>query len=444
VLLEVLGHALALVDELLELGMGDVARHHQGAGEQQRRRDRVLAELGQDLLHGPIEVDLHPVLVLPGPVGRGDEAPRVVIEVLDPDPLPVDASLDVAVGRAGDAHAHGAGGAVAREPDHADVVGEVLAAELGPDAQLVGCLEELRLQLQVAEGDALRAAGGGQAVVVAGRGELHRLEVGLRRGAADDGRDVVRRAGGRAQVLHLVDQELLQLARLEERLGLLPEHGLVGRASALGHEEELVGRPLGGVDVDLCRKVVAGVLLLVEVQGAGLRVAQVLPGVGLPDPLGEVLLVLDAGPDLLPLLGHHGGGARVLADGELAARRDLGVAQEGEGHALVVLRGVGIGEDLRHLLVVRGPQEEVALAQRLARQPGKGRGLHLQHLLPVEGCDRDALLGEKAVARVVLREGERVVVLERGRSHGFLLVDSRAPSAERAWPSGWGDPGGCS
>ena len=44
-----------------------------------------------------------------------------------------------------------AGRAVARQPDDADVVGEVLAAELGADAELVRRLEQLRLELDVAE-----------------------------------------------------------------------------------------------------------------------------------------------------------------------------------------------------------------------------------------------------------------------------------------------------
>ena len=44
-----------------------------------------------------------------------------------------------------------AGRAVARQPDHAHVVAEVLAAELRADPERLGQLEDLLLQLEVAE-----------------------------------------------------------------------------------------------------------------------------------------------------------------------------------------------------------------------------------------------------------------------------------------------------
>jgi hypothetical protein len=46
--------------------------------------------------------------------------------------------------------------AVARQPDHAHVVAEVLAAELRADAVLARDLEHLLLELEVAEGAAVR------------------------------------------------------------------------------------------------------------------------------------------------------------------------------------------------------------------------------------------------------------------------------------------------
>ena len=316
---------------------------------------------------------------------------------------------------------------MAREPDHPHVVGEVLSAELRADAQPVRGGEQPPLELGVAEGAAQRIALDRQAVQVPRRGQLHRLHGRFGRGAAHHHRHVVRRAGSRAQVAHLVHQEGLEPLRGEERLGLLPELGLVGRPPALGDEQELVGHAAGGVDVDLRRQVGPGVHLPVHVERGGLRVAQVLLRVGLEHALGEVLLVLDPGPDLLALLGHDGGGARVLAQRQLAPGRDLGVAQEGHGHALVVGRGLRIGEDLRHLLVVRGPQEEGGLAHGLARQPGQHRRLDLEHVRALEARHRQAFLAEEPVAGVVGGEGERILVLESGRGHGFTspsLIDS--------------------
>ena len=111
----------------------------------------------------------------------------------------IDARLDVAVGRARDAHADRAGRAVARQSDDLDVEGEVLAPELGADAGLAGHLQRPLLELAVAKGLTEGVALGGQAIEVAGRGELHRLQARLGRCPADDEDEVVGRAGGRAR-----------------------------------------------------------------------------------------------------------------------------------------------------------------------------------------------------------------------------------------------------
>ena len=55
---------------------------------------------------------------------------------------------------------------MARQADDADVVGHVLAAELGAEADLPGFFEELLFELDVAEGAAGFVAGGGQTVIV--------------------------------------------------------------------------------------------------------------------------------------------------------------------------------------------------------------------------------------------------------------------------------------
>ena len=62
---------------------------------------------------------------------------------------------------------------MARETDHADVVGQVLSAELGAEANLGRLLKEFLFEVYVAEGAAGLIAGGGQVVVVFDAGELH-------------------------------------------------------------------------------------------------------------------------------------------------------------------------------------------------------------------------------------------------------------------------------
>jgi hypothetical protein len=79
---------------------------------------------------------------------------------------------------------------------------------------------------------------------------------------------VIGRAGGGAERLHFLDAEFLEALRIEQGLGFLIEKGLVGRAAALGDEEEFVGIALGGVEVDLRGQVGLGVDLVIHVSGA--------------------------------------------------------------------------------------------------------------------------------------------------------------------------------
>ena len=66
-------------------------------------------------------------------------------------------------------------------------------------------------------------------------------------------------------------------------LRLLVEKALVGRAAALGDEEEFVFVARLGIEVDLRRQIVAGVDLLVHRQRRDLAVAQIGLGIGAAD-----------------------------------------------------------------------------------------------------------------------------------------------------------------
>jgi hypothetical protein len=147
---------------------------------------------------------------------------------------------------------------------------------------------------------------------------------------------VVRRAGGRAQRADLGVQELEHAGLVQDGLGLLVEVALVGRAAALGHEQQLVGIAVDGGDLDLGRQVGARVDLLPHRQRGHLRVAQVRRLVGLEDAPGDGLLVAAARDDALAPLALDDGGARVLAHGEHAARGDGGVLQQVERHEAVI------------------------------------------------------------------------------------------------------------
>ncbi len=226
-ILDVLRQPFAIIQTLFQLGVRDIAAHDDGAVQGETGGDRVLRQLGQDLAHWTVQVDAYRLALARFTQRFRDVLAWVVFQFFDPDTVAVDLGLDVAVRRAGDAHAHRTGRAVTRQTDHADVVGEVFAAKLRAEAEVLRFHQQLLLQLDVAERLTMFVTFGRQAIVVLGRRQLDGFQGAFRRGAANHKRDVVRRAGRGAEGAHLLHQVVLQLARREQRFGLLIEIGFV-------------------------------------------------------------------------------------------------------------------------------------------------------------------------------------------------------------------------
>ena len=262
--------------------MRDVAGDDERTSKRETRGDGMLRKLGADVRHGTVEVDLHDLggIGMLARVGR-NKAAGILLKLLNPDAILIDLGLGVAVRGTRDGEANRTRGTVTRQADDADVEGEPLAAELRADAELMRDLEELSLERDIAEGAAVLVTRRRERVVVMGRGQLDGLHGRLGGGAADDEREVIRRARGGAERLHLLGQELDEGLRVQDGLGLLVEVALVGGASALGDEEELELRSAHSGDVDLRRQIRASILLGVEVERGELRVAQVVLRIGL-------------------------------------------------------------------------------------------------------------------------------------------------------------------
>ncbi len=316
------------------------------------------------------------------------------------------------------------------QTDHTDVVAEVLAAELRADTDLLGQLEDLLLQLLVPEAVAERRALGRHVVQVVRGGVLRGLQRVLGAGAADDDRQVVRRAGGRTQRADLLLQELHHGGLVQDGLRLLVQEGLVGAAAALRHEQELVGAAVGGVQLDLGRQVGAGVLLLPHGERSHLRVAQVQLGVGVVDAVGQVLLVLAGREHVLAALAHDDRRAGVLAHGQHAGRRDVRVLQQVERDELVVARRLRVVDDPAELGEVGRAQVVLDVVDGLLGQLAQRLRLHLEERPPVGPLDRgDALGGHQPVRGGVLALGEQIGVLELRHLSPFLtLTDGRPPT----------------
>ena len=411
VLLEVFRHGLALVEHLLDARVGDVARHDERALEVQARLDRVFGQDRAHLVHALVEVDVHRRRH-----GRSlcrEEAGGVLLQLLEEDALGGDLRLDVAVGRAAHADGHGARGRMPRGADHAHVVHEVLAAELRADAALLADLQHLLLPLQVTEAAASLVARGGQLVEVSGRGLLHGREAHLGRRTTDAEGQVVGRAGRRPEVEDMLLDELRERLLVEQRLGLLVEEGLVGRAAALGDEQELVLHAgLASVDVDLRRKVRPGVLLVDHREGHDLRIAQVALLVGLVDAPGDAGGIVGPGPHVLTLVGDADRRTGVLAGRKLALGGHALVQKHRVGHELVVVRRLGIIEDVAQFLQVRRTQVERHVGIGRFRQQLESCGIDLENLPAVALDDLYVVLRQQTVLRLVLPYGERLLINE--------------------------------
>ena len=366
--------------------MGDVAGHDDGALQIDTGGDRILRQF---LAHG-VDALVEVYLDALGALTRlseflGNKLRGVGIHLLQPDAVAIDLGLDITVGRTADTHTDRTAGTVARQADDTDIMGQGLTAKLGSEANLMGFGEQFLLQVDIAEGATCLVARRGQRVIILDAGQLDGQQVLLGRRAADDEGNMIGRARCGAQRLHLLHQERQQGALiLDGGLGHGVEIGLVGRAAALGHHDKTVFGALGGLDVNLCGQVAAGVHLVVHIQRSILRIAQVVLREGVVYATAQRLLVLKTSPYLLALLTVDDGRTRILAERQDTLGSHLCIAQELECHILIVLRSLGVFQNLGHLLVVLAAQHELHIVEGLLGQQRQRLLGHLDDFLAVK------------------------------------------------------------
>ena len=301
------------------------------------------------------------------------------------------------------------------QPDDADVMAEILAAELGADPHVLAHLEDRFLHFEVAERLPLVAAFGGQRVEIVTARQLDRLQVEFGRRPADDDGQVIGRASGGAERTDFFVQEGEQFFRVQHRRGFLEQIGLVGGATALGDEQELIGVARFRVEFDLPGQVGARIGFLIHRNRRNLAVAQVALGIGPQNAVGNGGFVVAAGPDLLPFLAHDDRRARILAHGQDTACRDIGVLQQVEGDETVIVRRFRVVEDFGELPQVVRAQQVVDIAEGLLRQQGKRLGIDLQDRLAVKIDRTDVIAGQLAIRRLVGAHGKHCEM--RGIGH---------------------------
>ena len=108
--------------------------------------------------HRLAQIDRHDLAAEIVGRGLGQVVRRLALERLEEHSVARDLAQRLAIGRARHRDPDRTRRAVARQPDHADVVAEVLAAELRADAEVAGQLQHLLLEVAVAKGVAQRGA----------------------------------------------------------------------------------------------------------------------------------------------------------------------------------------------------------------------------------------------------------------------------------------------
>ena len=157
-----------------------------------------------------------------------------------------------------------------RQSDDSNVVTEVFAPELSPDAELLRHVKDVGFHGEVAVAMSGVSSVDGQIIEVVRTGQLGCFERVLSTGAADHDRQVVRRAGCGTDQAELLVEKGREGLRFQERGRFLEQEALVGAATALGDEKKLVRVLVPGVRVrvnlDLRGKVATGVALLPHAQ----------------------------------------------------------------------------------------------------------------------------------------------------------------------------------
>ena len=158
---DVLRQVFATVQTFFQLGVCDVTAYDNGSIQRQTGGNRILGQFLQNIGHRLVQVNLHHVAFTGLTEFFGNQFTRIAVELFNPDTFFIDFTLDVTVGRAGNTQTHGTGRTVTRQAGDADVVSQILAAELGTEANLMSFFQYQLLQFHIAESAAELIAGSG-------------------------------------------------------------------------------------------------------------------------------------------------------------------------------------------------------------------------------------------------------------------------------------------
>ncbi len=404
IVLEVLWHFLTSIQTSLQLRMSNVTSHDDSTLQVHTSRNRILAQFLANSVNALVQVNLDALAAFAWTtILFRNQFRRIAVHHFEPNTILVNLCLDVAVGRARNTHTNRTTCTMTRQTNHTDVMSQILATKLSSKTNLVSFLQQLLFQIHVAECTSRLVTRRWQRVIVFDRSELHRQEVLLSRRTTNHESNVVRRTSRRAETLHLLHQEWEQSTLvLNGSLSHWVEVSLVSRTTTLRHHHEAVFSTFRSLNINLSREVTLRVHLVVHIQWSILRVAEVVLRESVEHTFRQRLFVLKARPHLLALFAVDDSRTRVLAERKNALGSCLSIAQELKSHILVVLRSLRVAQNLSHLQVMLTAQHELHVVESLLSQQRQSLWRDLHDFLSFEFADRDTLLRQQSVFRLVL------------------------------------------
>ena len=158
--------------------MSNVASHDDGSLQVDTGRNRILTEFLANGVDTLVQVDLDTLTTLTGLTELlRNQLCGVAVHLLQPDTIGIDPSLDISISRAANTHTDRTAGTMTRQTNDTDVVSQILTTKLSAEANLLSFLDELLLQINIAESTTSLIASSGQTIVELDRSELHSQQV---------------------------------------------------------------------------------------------------------------------------------------------------------------------------------------------------------------------------------------------------------------------------
>ena len=317
--------------------MRNITAYDNRAVQTQTRTDRIFRENSANVLHRLVEVDTNSItLASVTQLGRNKTA-RIIIHLLNPYTVLVDFALDITVSRAAYAQTNRTAGAVTRQANHAHIMSHILTTELCAETDLICLLQQLFLELDIAESTTGSVTRRWQTVVVMRRSEFNRQQVLLGTRTTNHNRDMIRRTSCCTEALHLLHKERNQRTRiLNTCFRLLIQVCLIGTSATFRYAQETILITMRCLDIYLCRQIALRIHLVVHIQRSILTVTQIALRIGVIHTFAQRFFVAnrmaisvsvtDRGPYALAFFAVNDSRTGILAERQLTFRSHFRVA----------------------------------------------------------------------------------------------------------------------